>query len=177
MNKDFKYYSLKYLKSNGVVLLCELLVVFLLGLVCTLLLGGQPLWLAPVLSVVAYILAELRFMMAYVGKNVNHDRAEAYAPVAPKQDKIPVPVKPMAQEVADEDDDDTLAPVSTEIADEEDEADAAFSFDTAEADGEAYEPAEGDGADEDTIEPDEFEEDEDEASPFDTDTPNRIIGL
>ena len=66
MNKDFKYYSLKYLKSNGVVLLCELLVVFLLGLVCTLLLGGQPLWLAPVLSVVAYILAELRFMMAYV---------------------------------------------------------------------------------------------------------------
>ncbi len=74
MKRNSGYYIGKYLRENGLVLLCELLVVLLLGIICSILLQAQPLWLAPVMAVVAYFLAEIRFTMAYVAKNVNRDR-------------------------------------------------------------------------------------------------------
>lgn len=75
MSNNNGHYMIKYLKNNAIVLLCELIVVLLLGLICTIILGGEPMWLAPLLAVIAYFMAELRFMMAYVATNVRRDRA------------------------------------------------------------------------------------------------------
>ena len=46
------YYFGKYLKDNALVLLCELIVVLLLSVICCIILGGEPLWLAPTLTAV-----------------------------------------------------------------------------------------------------------------------------
>lgn len=73
MKKGIGYYMRSYLKSNALVLFFELIVIVLLALVCTMLLGGTPLWLGPVMAFVAYLLAELRFMMAYVASNLSKD--------------------------------------------------------------------------------------------------------
>lgn len=73
----------KYLKDNVIVLICELVVVLLLGFICSFVVGGEPLWLAPVMAFVAYFLAELRFMMAYVATNARRDRD-----AAPKQQPV-----------------------------------------------------------------------------------------
>ena len=53
MKRNGGYYVGKYLKENGLVLLCELLVVLLLGIICSILLKAEPLWLAHVMAVVA----------------------------------------------------------------------------------------------------------------------------
>ena len=76
MDKKTTQYLKNYFSHNGIVLACELLIVLLLSLICTMLIGGQPKWLAPTLSVVAYLLAELRFMMAYIAKCVKRDQAQ-----------------------------------------------------------------------------------------------------
>jgi hypothetical protein len=56
----------RYFKENLVVLLFELIIVVLLACICSLMLGGKPVWLAPALAVFAYLMAELRFMMSFV---------------------------------------------------------------------------------------------------------------
>lgn len=66
MKKSNGYYMRSYLKNNWLVLVCELVIVLLLALICTVVVGGQPTWLTPAMAVTAYLLAELRFMMAYV---------------------------------------------------------------------------------------------------------------
>lgn len=76
MKKSIGYYMKSYLKNNALVLFFELIVIVLLALVCTVLLGGQPVWLGPVMALVAYLLAEMRFMMAYVASNANKDAKE-----------------------------------------------------------------------------------------------------
>ena len=76
MKKGIGYYMKSYLKNNALVLFFELIVIVLLALVCTVLLGGQPVWLGPVMALVAYLLAEMRFMMAYVASNANKDAKE-----------------------------------------------------------------------------------------------------
>ena len=74
MRKTNGYYMAKYLKSNFFVLLCELVIVLLLSLICAVILESQPVWLAPTLATVAYLMAELRFMMAYVATNARHEQ-------------------------------------------------------------------------------------------------------
>ncbi len=76
MKKGIGYYMRSYLKNNALVLFFELVVIVLLALVCTVLLGGQPVWLGPAMALVAYLLAEMRFMMAYVASNVNKEAKE-----------------------------------------------------------------------------------------------------
>ena len=66
MKKSNGYYLKSYLKNNWLVLVCELVIVVLLALICTVLIGGQPAWLTPVMALTAYLLAEIRFMMAYI---------------------------------------------------------------------------------------------------------------
>lgn len=77
MKKGAGYYIGKYFKSNGIVLLLELLVVALVSVICSVVLSAEPVWLGAVLALMAYLIAETRFMMAYVAKNVNHDLEEA----------------------------------------------------------------------------------------------------
>ena len=92
MNSNKSRYLKNYFKHNGLVLVCELLIVLLLSLVCALLLKGKPLWLAPVMAVAAYLLAELRFMMAYIAKCVKRDRMleeQARATAQETEDDIP----------------------------------------------------------------------------------------
>lgn len=81
----------KYLKDNVIVLICELVVVLLLGFICAFVVGGEPLWLAPVMAFVAYLLAELRFMMAYVATNARRERD-----AAPKQQPVEPAFDPQA---------------------------------------------------------------------------------
>ena len=76
MKKGTGYYLKSYLKNNVAVLFFELVIIVLLALICTVLLGGQPVWLGPVLALCAYLLAELRFMMAYVATSARK-QAEA----------------------------------------------------------------------------------------------------
>ena len=76
MKKGIGYYIGSYLKKNALVLFFELVVVVLLAMVCTMLLGGSPVWLAPVLAFTAYLLAEMRFMMAFVATSLNKDAKE-----------------------------------------------------------------------------------------------------
>lgn len=79
MEKTNGYYVAKYLKNNALVLLCELVVVLLLSLICTIIMEAEPLWLAPVIAVVTYLIAEIRFMMAYVATNARHEHDMAVA--------------------------------------------------------------------------------------------------
>ena len=79
MEKTNGYYVAKYLKNNALVLLCELVVVLLLSLICTIIMEADPLWLAPVIAVVTYLVAEVRFMMAYVATNARHEHDMAVA--------------------------------------------------------------------------------------------------
>ena len=110
MNKS--HYLKNYFKHNGVVLVCELLIVLLLSIACTLLLGGKPAWLAPVLAIVAYILAELRFMMAYIAKCVKRDRMlEAQARAAAEAEE---------EELSEEEDEEFVP------AEEEEESEEAY---------------------------------------------------
>ncbi len=76
MKKGTGYYLKSYIKNNIAVLIFELIIIVLLASICTVLLGGQPVWLGPVLALCAYLLAELRFMMAYVASTARKD-AEA----------------------------------------------------------------------------------------------------
>lgn len=97
MNKS--HYLKNYFKHNGVVLVCELLIVLLLSIACTLLLGGTPAWLAPALAVAAYILAELRFMMAYIAKCVKRDRMlEEQARAAEEDENADLPADDLPTE-------------------------------------------------------------------------------
>ena len=79
MEKTNGYYVAKYLKNNALVLLCELVVVLLLSLICTIIMEAEPLWRAPVIAVVTYLIAEVRFMMAYVATNARHEHDMAVA--------------------------------------------------------------------------------------------------
>ena len=113
MQTKTKQYLNTYFKHNGVVLVCELLIVLLLSLICTILVGAKPVWLAPVLTIVAYLLAELRFMMAYITKCVKRDRAlQAEAAsiaerqaVQEEQDAAETPVSDEYEDESDEEDD------------------------------------------------------------------------
>lgn len=91
MKKSNGYYMKSYLKNNWLVLLCELVIVLLLALICTVVMEGKPAWLAPAMAVTAYLLAEIRFMMAYVatiaGKAQKEDEAEDEE--VPEEDLLP----------------------------------------------------------------------------------------
>lgn len=73
MEKTNGYYVGKYLKNNALVLICELIVVLLLSMICTIIMDGKPAWLAPTVAGVTYLIAELRFMMAYVATNARYE--------------------------------------------------------------------------------------------------------
>ena len=97
MNKGIGYYIRSYLKKNALVLFFELVVVVLLAMVCTMLLGGSPAWLGPVLAFTAYLLAEMRFMMAFVATNLSKDakeenEKELEEPEEPEDDLYAAPV-------------------------------------------------------------------------------------
>ena len=91
MKKNENYIG-KYLKSNALVLVCELAVVLLLGFICAFIVNADPLWLAPVLAFVAYLMAELRFMMSYMAEQARRDKAE----------KAPLPEDAPIKEEADD---------------------------------------------------------------------------
>ena len=82
----------RYFKENLVVLLFELIIVVLLACICSLMLGGEPVWLAPTLAVFAYLMAELRFMMSYMAEQARRDKAE----------KAPLPEDAPIKEEADD---------------------------------------------------------------------------
>ena len=88
MKKGTGYYLKSYIKNNVAVLIFELIIIVLLASICTVLLGGQPIWLGPVLALFAYLLAELRFMMAYVASAARKD-AEAENEVADEMEAAP----------------------------------------------------------------------------------------
>lgn len=77
MEKTNGYYVGIYLKNNGLALVCELIVVLLLSLICTIIMDGQPMWLAPTMATITYLIAEIRFMMAYVATNARYDHEMA----------------------------------------------------------------------------------------------------
>lgn len=79
MEKTNGYYVAKYLKNNALVLVCELVVVLLLSLICSIIMEADPMWLPPVIAVVTYLIAEVRFMMAYVATNARHEHDIAVA--------------------------------------------------------------------------------------------------
>lgn len=89
MEKTNGYYVAKYLKNNALVLVCELVVVLLLSLICTIIIEADPLWLAPVIGVVTYLFAEIRFMMAYVATNARHEHDMAIAKGEIAEEEIP----------------------------------------------------------------------------------------
>ncbi len=149
MNKA--HYLKNYFKHNGVVLVCELLIVLLLSIACTFLLNGSPRWLAPALAVAAYILAELRFMMAYIAKCVKRDRmleAQARAAEEDEDTDLPEDDLPAAE-------DEEPAPAEEEAYEEDEEV--AFSDEDAEGEYADY-------AEEDDEEIDAFDAEEDEVS-------------
>jgi hypothetical protein len=98
MKKSNGYYMTSYLKNNWLVLVCELVIVLLLALICTVVVGGQPTWLAPSMAVTAYLLAELRFMMAYVATVAS--KAEKESRETLEEDALPAEVT--EQEEAEE---------------------------------------------------------------------------
>ncbi len=77
MKKGNAYYIKSYLKSNVLVLLCELVIVALLAVLCTVIVDAKPAWLPPLMAVCAYLLAEIRFLMAYVATNARREAEEA----------------------------------------------------------------------------------------------------
>ncbi len=112
MKSNKSRYLKNYFKHNGMVLICELLIVLLLSLVCTLLLKATPVWFAPVMALAAYLLAELRFMMAYIAKCVKRDSQATAQPRAAQEEA------PTAQD--DFDADETDEDPADERDDEED---------------------------------------------------------
>lgn len=91
MKKSNGYYMKSYLKNNWLVLLCELVIVLLLALICTVVVEGKPAWLAPAMAVTAYLLAEIRFMMAYVATIAAKAQQEEgeEAEETPEEDTLP----------------------------------------------------------------------------------------
>ncbi len=91
MKKSNGYYMRSYLKNNWLVLLCELVIILLLALICTVVMEGKPAWLTPTMAVTAYLLAEVRFMMAYVAtiasKAQNEDEEQGEEEL--EQDTLP----------------------------------------------------------------------------------------
>lgn len=166
-NNNARYIK-NYLKHNGIVLICELLIVLLLSIICTILLGGSPKWLAPVLAVAAYLLAELRFMMAYMAKCVKRDRMMREQQLAADDDEnaeiegdeIPAESDEEVEEVADDED----VEFSPFIPDEEDEEEEDIS-DFAEEDDEDLIPFD---AGEDEVS--DVTEDDEDIDTFDDDT-------
>jgi hypothetical protein len=139
MKKSNGYYLKSYLKNNWLVLVCELVIVVLLALICTILIGGQPAWLTPVMALTAYLLAEIRFMMAYIATLATKAQETGDADEeAEEDDLMPVSVtEPEATEEISQDE------VVTEPADECDEAGAEVSEPEVEEVAEAVEkPAE-----------------------------------
>ena len=101
----------RYLKENVVILLFELIIVVLLACICSLMLGGEPVWLAPVLAVFAYLMAELRFMMAYVANaSRKANGGEGTATIDAGQAEETCPVEDVAQQ--DEEQTPYVPPVS-----------------------------------------------------------------
>jgi hypothetical protein len=125
MKKNGNYLG-KYLKSNALVLLCELAVVLLLGFICSFIVDADPLWLAPVLAFVAYLMAELRFMMAYVATNVRRDREADPAPAQDAYDEM------LNEALAEQPEEQTAAPAMPYVAPAEDAAEQAAAEQTAE---------------------------------------------
>lgn len=138
MEKTNGYYVAKYLKNNALVLVCELVVVLLLSLICSIIMEAEPMWLAPLIAVVTYLVAELRFMMAYVATNARHEHDMAVAKgeideaedeeTAEAEDEQPTPVADaalfMAAAVtAEQDDEDEQT--SDDFADENEQEDQA----------------------------------------------------
>ncbi len=107
MKKGLGYYMKNYFKHNLVVLLFELVIIVLIGVLVTMLLGGQPAWLGPVLAVTGYLLAEIRFMMAYIAEKSR----EAAEQEAQADELIDAPV-----ETPDETPDVELDEISDEAA-------------------------------------------------------------
>ena len=108
MKKSNGYYMRSYLKNNWLVLLCELVIVLLLALICTVVIGGQPAWLTPLMAVTAYLLAEIRFMMAYVAtlatKAQEEDQAEAQEDdLLPSEVTEPEDEKEVPEQLAEDD--------------------------------------------------------------------------
>jgi Na+-transporting NADH:ubiquinone oxidoreductase subunit NqrC len=141
-------YFKNYFKHNGVVLVCELLIVLLLSLICSILLDGSPRWLTPTLAISAYLLAELRFLMAYIAKCVRRERLAREAMLAAES---------LAESEAAEDD-----------AEAAEEQDAAATFANDEDDAEAYLPELTD-EEENDAESDFAGEDEEDIILFDND--------
>jgi Na+-transporting NADH:ubiquinone oxidoreductase subunit NqrC len=131
MNSNKSRYLKNYFKHNGLVLVCELLIVLLLSLVCSLLLKGKPLWLAPVMAVAAYLLAELRFMMAYIAKCVKRDRMlEEQARAAAEEAEDDIPEGDAEEEFAPAEDEEEYAAEDDEaVYDEEGEYEEAVEYD------------------------------------------------
>ena len=176
-------YFKNYFKHNGIVLVCELLIVLLLSLVCAILLDASPKWLAPVLAVAAYMLAELRFMMAYVAKCVKRDhmlakqareaqddRIEREVVVtrqaAPEMPTTPIQITSSADEQEDdededEDEDDFDEEESNEIFIEESEDDDISDFAGEEEETDDEQPNQEYEAEEDEVSEVTDEDDED----------------
>ncbi|MBQ7337881.1 MAG: hypothetical protein IJW40_11830 [Clostridia bacterium] len=165
MNKS--RYLKNYFKHNGIVLICELLIVLLLSIVCTILLDGSPRWLAPTLAVAAYVLAELRFMMAYIAKCVKRDRmleeqARAAAEEAAAEEEFSADDAEADEEFAPADEEDEVDKYIVDDQDEEDVSDFAGEEDDEDID--AFDPGEEDEvsevSDEDDEDIDTFEDDD-----------------
>lgn len=112
------FYLKKYLKRNAVVLLCELAVVLLLSLICSMLLQASPAWLAPTLAVIAYFIAELRYVMAFISTKLRpkqdadeEDTAEAEEPAA-----APAEVEPQAVEQPEDEQAEDETPAAAPVA-------------------------------------------------------------
>ena len=137
MKKSNGYYLKSYLKNNWLVLVCELVIVVLLALICTILIGGQPAWLTPVMALTAYLLAEIRFMMAYIATLATKaQEADDADEDSEEDDLVPVLVtKPKADEEIPQGD------VVAEPADECDEACAEVSEPEVEEPAEVVEEA------------------------------------
>ncbi len=139
MKKSNGYYLKSYLKNNWLVLVCELVIVVLLALICTILIGGQPAWLTPVMALTAYLLAEIRFMMAYIATLATKAQETGDADEEAEEDDL-VPVSVTESEATEEIPQDEAV---TESADECDEAGAEVSEPEVEEVAEAVEkPAE-----------------------------------
>ena len=139
MKKSNGYYLKSYLKNNWLVLVCELVIVVLLALICTILIGGQPAWLTPVMALTAYLLAEIRFMMAYIATLATKAQETGDADEEAEEDDL-MPVSVTEPEAAEEISQDEAV---TEAADECDEAGAEVSEPEVEEVAEAVEkPAE-----------------------------------
>ena len=163
-NNNARYIK-NYLKHNGVVLICELLIVLLLSIICSILLGGTPRWLAPTLSITAYLLAELRFMMAYFAKCVKRDRIMREQQLAAEADENAeiegneiTPDEAQAEEPAENEDTEEITPFLPDLDDdeetdsdfaEEEEAEELIPFDS--LDDEVSDISEGDDEDIDTF--------------------------